>query len=73
MRHARQITLVLQDRDTERPTELDIATIQELLAQEPLVSKAGAAGRLMIYSLDRRGVAPNETRFLSAANDRGQS
>ena len=38
MRHARQITLVLQDRDTGKPAELDIATMQELLAQKPLIS-----------------------------------
>jgi hypothetical protein len=52
MRHARQITLVLQDRDSERPAELDIATLQELLAQKPLVSHTAAAGRMMIYSLE---------------------
>jgi len=72
MRYARQITLVLQDRDSETPAELDIATMQELLAQEPLVSQTAAAGRMMIYSLDRHVDAPGEVKIRPAANDRGK-
>lgn len=69
MRHARQITLVLQDRDTEKPAELDIATMQELLAQKPIISQTEAAGRMVIYSLDRRLDAASEFRRPPAAND----
>jgi hypothetical protein len=54
MRHARQITLVLQDRDCDQTAELDIATMQELLGQSPLVSQTESAGRMLIYTLDRR-------------------
>jgi hypothetical protein len=73
MRHARQITLVLQDRDTGKPAELDIATMQELLAQKPLISHTEAAGRMVIYSLDRDADSQSEIRLRSAANDRGKS
>src|SRR5690348_1307012 len=61
MRHARQITLVLQDRDGDKPAELDLATMEELLAQKPVVSRTEAAGRMLIYSLDRRTEA-NENK-----------
>jgi hypothetical protein len=72
MRHARQITLVLQDRDTEKPAELDIATVQELLAQEPVISHTETAGRMVIYSLDRRAESSRDVLFRSIANDHGK-
>lgn len=61
MRHARQITLVLQDRDCDKAAELDIATMQELLGQSPVVSRTESAGRMLIYTLDRRPEA-NENK-----------
>jgi hypothetical protein len=73
MRHARQITLILQDRDSERPAVIDIATMQELLAQKPLISQTAAAGRMMIYSLERHLDAPSEVNYRPAANDFGKS
>jgi hypothetical protein len=72
MRHARQITLVLQDRDSEQPPELDLATMQELLAQKPVISKTETAGRMVIYSLDRRAEANRDAIFRSIANDHGK-
>jgi hypothetical protein len=72
MRHARQITLVLQDRDSEQPPELDLATMQELLAQKPVISKTETAGQMVIYSLDRRAEANRDAIFRSIANDRGK-
>jgi hypothetical protein len=75
MRHARQITLVLQDRDdSDKPAELDLATMQELLAQKPVVSHTAAAGRMLIYSLDRRTEANEnkETPPRSTGSDRGK-
>ncbi|MGH6883180.1 MAG: hypothetical protein ACREFM_19815 [Hypericibacter sp.] len=73
MRHARQITLVLQDRGSDKPAELDIATMQEILAQKPVVSHTAAAGRMLIYSLDRGTEANenNDTRSRSTGSDRG--
>lgn len=72
MRHARQITLVLQDRDSEQPPELDLATMQELLAQKPVISKTETAGQMVIYSLDRRAETNRDAIFRSVANDRGK-
>jgi len=72
MRHACQITLVLQDRDIEKPAELDIATMQVLLAQKPLISHTAAAGRMVIYSLDRRADTRSEIRLRSVADDHGK-
>jgi hypothetical protein len=46
--------------------------MQELLAQEPLVSQTAAAGRMTIYSLNRRAEAAGEVKFRPAANDRGK-
>jgi hypothetical protein len=72
MRRARQITLVLQERDGETPAELDIPTMQRLLAQEPVVSKTETAGRMLIYTLDRRTEANENGETLSrwAGKDR---
>ncbi|HWA46500.1 MAG TPA: hypothetical protein VHA10_25000 [Hypericibacter adhaerens] len=69
MRHARQITLVLQDRDSDAPAELDLDTMQELLAQKPLISHTDAGGRLLIYSLDRHHESARKIVLRSAAND----
>jgi hypothetical protein len=72
MHHARHITLVLQDRDDEKPVELDISTMQLLLAQKPVVSQTATAGRMLIYSLDRRAEANENGETLSrwASKDR---
>ena len=72
MRHARQITLVLQDRDSEQPPELDLATMQELLAQKPVISKTETAGQMVIYSLDLRAETNRDAIFRSIANDRSK-
>lgn len=65
MRYARHITLVLQDRGEEKPAELDIPTMQLLLAQKPVVSQTATAGRMLIYSLDRRAEANENGETLS--------
>jgi hypothetical protein len=75
MRYARHITLVLQDRDSDRPAELDLAVMKNLLAQEPIVSRTEAAGRMLIYSLDL-GTEANENRETPArptGNDRAKA
>lgn len=53
VRHAQKITLVLHGRGDERPAEPDVGILETLLKSEPLVTKAGPAGRLVIYSLER--------------------
>ncbi len=75
MRHARHITLVLQDRDSDRPAELDLAIMQDLLAQEPIVSRTEAAGRMVIYSLDLGSEANEnqETQSRPTGSDRAKA
>jgi hypothetical protein len=72
MHHARHITLVLQDRDDEKPVELDISTMQLLLAQKPVVSQTATAGRMLIYSLDRRAEANKNGETLSRWAGKGR-